>query len=253
MEFHTGDGAVRVNVPDLAALERAVAERIDARAGFAVATLNLDHLVKLRSDQGFRAAYAAHDLVTADGNPIVWLSRMAGRRVSLVPGSDAILPLVHVAAAAGAPVGFVGTTAPALDSAADYLERRVPGLQVAARIAPAMGFDPEGDAADAVLDALEDAGVRLAFVALGAPKQERFAAHGRRRLPGMGFASIGAGLDFFAGTQVRAPVPVRAAAMEWAWRAAGDPRRLGPRYAACAAILPGLVTEAIEMRRRSEP
>ena len=42
-----------------------------ARQGFALATINLDHLVKLRHSAPFRAAYAAQDLVVADGNPIV--------------------------------------------------------------------------------------------------------------------------------------------------------------------------------------
>ncbi|MEO1363181.1 MAG: glycosyltransferase, partial [Pseudomonadota bacterium] len=44
---------------------------LQARAGFALATLNLDHIVKLRRDAAFRAAYLAQTHVVADGNPIV--------------------------------------------------------------------------------------------------------------------------------------------------------------------------------------
>ena len=70
--------------------------RLGAGRGFSVATLNLDHAVQLRRNPAFRSAYAAHSHVTADGNPVVWLSRLAGQReVSLVPGSELIAPLAR--------------------------------------------------------------------------------------------------------------------------------------------------------------
>ena len=47
---------------------------------------------------------------------------------------------------------------------------------------------------------------------------------------------IGASLDFLAGTQVRAPQFMRNNGLEWVWRLATNPRRLGRRYAECAAL-----------------
>ncbi|MBD3764411.1 MAG: VTT domain-containing protein, partial [Rhodobacterales bacterium] len=64
------------------------------------------------------------------------------------------------------------------------------------------------------------------------------------------YTSVGAGLDFLAGAQVRAPAWVRRLALEWLWRMALDPRRLAARYAACAAILPGQALAALRQRRR---
>jgi N-acetylglucosaminyldiphosphoundecaprenol N-acetyl-beta-D-mannosaminyltransferase len=225
-----------------------VSRRLSAAEGFALATINLDHLVKLRRDPVFAAAYAAQDLVVADGNPIVWLSRLARRPVELVPGSDLILPLAQAAADARVPVALLGSTEPALAAAAQALQAGVPGLRVAACIAPPMGFDPDGPGADAVLEQVRASGARLVFLALGAPKQERLAARGRVALPHVGFASIGAGLDFLAGSQVRAPEWVRAIAMEWLWRMLSNPRRLARRYAECALILPGQVVSALRQR-----
>ena len=51
-----------------------------------------------------------------------------------------------------------------------------------------------------------------------------------------------------AGHQARAPAWVRHLALEWLWRALSSPRRLIPRYAACAAILPGQVIHALRLR-----
>ena len=92
-------------------------------------------------------------------------------------------------------------------------------------------------------------GAGLCLLALGAPKQEIFAAHAAARLPRTGFMSIGAGLDFLAGTQTRAPAWMRRLAAEWLWRLAGSPRRMAGRYARCFAILPGEAARALRARR----
>ena len=238
-----------VSVPDRAALLAALADCLAAGRGFAVATLNLDHIVKLGRDPAFAAAYRAQSHVVADGHPVVWLRRLAGRPVALVPGSELIAPLAALAAAAAAPVAFLGSREAVLAAAGARLAADHPGLRIAAAVAPPMGFDPEGPEADAALDRLAAAGARLVFLALGAPKQERLAARGLARHPGMGFVSIGAGLDFIAGHQRRAPRWVRRLALEWLWRMATDPRRLAARYAACLAALPGLALAARGMRQ----
>lgn len=251
MEFRFGDTRIGVNLADAAAVQTAVAARLNARQGFALATINLDHLVKLRSSSAFRRAYAAQDMVVADGNPIVWLSRLAGQPVGLVPGSDLVLPLARLAAAQGVAIALLGSTPESLDAAAARLQADVPGLRIAARLSPPMGFDAAGPLASQMLAEIADSGARLCFLALGAPRQEILAALGRHVAPGVGFVSIGAGLDFLAGQQKRAPLWVRRIAMEWAWRMLGNPGRLLPRYAACAAILPGQVAQAIAQRRRT--
>lgn len=248
MEFRAAGETIRVTVPTWAALEARVAERFAQRKGFAMATLNLDHLVKLQSSAPFRAAYAAQDFVTADGNPIVWMSRLAGRPVTLIPGADAILPLARVAARQGIEVALVGSTDSTLSAAKSYLEREVRDLRVVCRIAPPMGFDPTGPDAKAVLTEVAVSGARLCFLAMGAPKQEMLAATGRRVAPQVGFVSIGAGLDFLAGTQTRAPDWARRFALEWFWRMVTSPGRLGPRYLKCMAILPGQMLRALILR-----
>lgn len=236
--------------PSQDALLADLATRFSTGSGFAVATLNLDHVVKLRRDQGFRAAYARQTHVVADGNPIVWLQRLAGRPVDLVPGSDLVAPLMALAARAGVPVALLGSRAEVLEVAAARLAAAHPGLSIVARIAPPYGYDPEGAAAAADLARIGASGARLCLLALGAPKQEVLAARGLTLLPACGFVSVGAGLDFIAGAQRRAPLWVRRIAMEWVWRMLGDWRRLAARYRDCALVLPGLAVAALRARRR---
>lgn len=248
VKFSIASSVITVTHPSRADLLAGVRQRLAARHGFALATINLDHLVKLHLSPSFRTAYARHDMVVADGNPVVWLSRLAGRPVSLVTGSDLVLPLSKLAVETGAPVALVGSTPATLAAAAAELQARAPGLWIVLQLSPAFGFDPESDAAVEILDQVRESGAQLCFLAFGAPKQEILAARGRRVAPETGFVSIGAGLDFLAGSQTRAPGWIRRIAMEWLWRAMSSPRRLIPRYMACIAILPSEAWRAVMMR-----
>lgn len=248
--FEFQDQRITVNMPTRAALESEVLRRFSAGEGFALATVNLDHLVKLAHSRAFLEAYLGQDLVVADGRPIVWLSQLAKRPVELMPGSDMVLPLCRLAAAAGVPVALVGSTDLALADAKSHLEARVPGLDLAWCHAPSGVFDPHGPEAGEILKELNSRGIRLCFLALGAPKQESLAHRGRQEAPLVGFASIGAGLDFLGGHQKRAPLWVRKIAMEWLWRALSSPARMLPRYAKCFAILPGQIWKALRNRAK---
>ena len=238
-----------VNTATQAELLEILQERLQAGEGFSVATLNLDHLVKLRSDTDFRDAYSRHSHVVADGWPVVALRGLAGRPVELVPGSELVSPLMAMAARLGVKVAFLGSTEAVLARAAERLAAAHPGLQVSACIAPPFGLDPDSDAADAALAEVAQSEARLCLLALGAPRQEKLAVRARDRLPGCGFVSIGAGLDFIAGSQRRAPHWMCRAGLEWLWRMLSEPRRLAGRYARCALILPGLTVAAVGMRR----
>lgn len=237
-----------VNTPGRSTLLAEIDQRLHDGKGFTVATLNLDHIVKLRQQPAFREAYARHSHVVADGNPIVWLRRVMGRPVELVPGSELVMPLADLARQADVPVALLGATDATLALAAERMQADLPGLRIVSRIAPPFGFDPASTEADRILSELGASGARLCFLALGAPKQEILAIRGAEKVPQCGFVSIGAGLDFIAGTQQRAPLWVRRIAMEWFWRMATNPIRLTKRYAQCFAILPGLFWSARRAR-----
>lgn len=232
-----------INVPTMSDAVDAVVAAAQARQPAALYTLNLDHLVKLRSHARFRDAYRSARFVTADGAPIVWLARAQGSRVERTTGADMVLPLAEAAARRGLPIFLFGSEAGVLGSAAQRLVSNTAGtLSIAGTEAPAMGFDPEGDEADAAIDRIARSGARICLVALGAPKQELLAARAVARGVPVVFVCIGAALDFIAGTQTRAPDALQRNGMEWMWRLASNPRRLGVRYARCAWLLFKLVT-----------
>lgn len=225
---------------NVATMDDAVAQVLRALAegrSVCVHTLNLDHLIKLRSDGDFRDSYARASLVTADGWPLVALGRVKGARLFRTTGADMILPMARAAAEQGLKVYLFGSTAESLRGAAAALCRAVPNLVVAGSEAPAFGFDPASPAADVAIERIAASGAQLVFIALGAPKQELFAARVAARCAGLGLLCIGAGLDFLSGFQRRAPRLVQRLGCEWLWRLCCNPRGLAGRYGRCALLL----------------
>lgn len=229
-----------INIVTLDDAVACVRTRLRARRGFNFATLNLDHLVKLRRNSAFRSAYARMNFVSADGAPVAALARQEAPLVQRATGADLLVPLCRMAARDKIPVALFGSTRESLDAASRRLRALAPGLDVAFVASPAFGFDPFSSDADACGAAIAASGARLCFVCLGAPKQEIFADRMAQAHREIGFVSVGAAVDFQSGAQVRAPRFVQAVGMEWAWRLASEPRRMAWRYVECAALLSGL-------------
>ncbi|MGQ0672238.1 MAG: WecB/TagA/CpsF family glycosyltransferase [Hyphomicrobium sp.] len=210
--------------------------------GFAVFTLNLDHLVKLRREPRFRHAYRIARYITADGAPVARLARWQDTTIMRTTGADLVEPLSAAAAAKGLSVYLFGTSPEVLARAGRELAERTDfALDIAGSASPGRDFDPEGPEADAALERIAASGAKLCFVALGAPKQEVFAARAVEKGVKVGFVCIGAALDFLAGAQIRAPRMLRSNGLEWLWRLVTSPRRLATRYVRCAVVLADIV------------
>lgn len=231
-----------INIATLDEAVETITEAASRGDGFSVFTLNLDHLVKLRHEESFRAAYERADFVTADGAPVAALARRQAGHVERATGADLVEPLAHEAARARLPVFLFGTTPAALKAAEDHLQEATQGkLRIAGSFSPPLGFDPQGPQADQAIKKIKASGAKLCFVALGAPKQELFAARAREQGVKCGFICIGAALDFLAGMQRRAPKLAQNLNIEWLWRLVLSPRRLAHRYALCALVLADII------------
>ena len=240
----TVDG-IAINITSLPQAVDSIVSAAQTGDNFSVCTLNLDHVVQLQQRADFRAAYRRARFVTADGFPIVVLSRLLGTKIERTTGADLVEPVCQEARKRGISIFFLGSTEPTLATSTRRLSERFKGLKVAGCFSPGPGFDPYADEADHAIESIRSSGARLCFVALGAPRQEVFAARCLDELDGTGMLCIGAGLDFIAGKQSRAPSLTQKFGLEWAWRMLHEPRRLAPRYARCMAVVPRLVARTI--------
>ena len=226
-----------INVASLGGAVAAVVDAASRAEPAALFTLNLDHLVKLRNDRRFCRAYARARFITADGAPIAQLARTQSPTIERTTGADLVVPLAAAAAERGLPLYLFGSAPGVLGEAGRRLaESTVEPLSISGSAAPPMNFDPEGRDADEAIARISHSGARICLVALGAPKQEIFAARAIEQGVPAVFVCVGAALDFIAGAQMRAPRVMQRNGLEWLWRLANDPRRLAGRYARCALL-----------------
>lgn len=206
--------------------------RIGRRDGrtFQIATPNVDFLVQTQDRPDVHRILRRSDLCIADGAPIVWASRMLGTPVrERVAGSDLVPRLVERSAVTGSKVHVFGSSPDVAERATAMMADRHPDARFTFDPGP-MIPDPT-DVPDAVLVSIAAADPDILCVALGNPKQERFIAHHRERLGVPVMIGVGGSLDMLTGERRRAPGWVQRVGLEWVWRAAQEPRRLGPRYA----------------------
>src|SRR5256885_13188130 len=137
----TVDG-VTINVPSLPQAVSSIVSAAQHGDNFSVCTLNLDHVVKLHQQPEFRAAYQRARFVTADGFPIVLLSRLLGTHIRRTTGADLVEPVCRQARRKQLPIFLLGSNNYTLARAAKRLSERFRGLEVAGYYAPGADFDP---------------------------------------------------------------------------------------------------------------
>ena len=209
-----------------------------------VATLNVDFLVnslgyrfsKPRHPELFNALRQA-DLVTADGFPIVLLSKIAGFPLKeRVTGADLTPELARVAAKKGKSVYLLGGGGDTAELAAQCLKKDYPELKIAGVSAPMVAISGEKlanweDDDRKIVDEINASGADILFLAFGNPKQELWFSRNKHRLKVPVSIGIGGTFAFITGQVKRAPLWVQRCNLEWVYRVSQDPKRLVKRYA----------------------
>lgn len=170
-----------------------------------VATANLDFLALDHDDEALQHSLLLSDLVSADGAPLVWLSRLAGEPIAeRVAGADFVVPLIGEAAQRGRSVYFLGGSDAAGQETIEIMRKRFPELIVAGQSAPMVNLKNE-QACQSLAKEIATTGADLALVGFGCPKQDffidRYLAQMNCRLA----IGVGGTFNFITGRVRRAP------------------------------------------------
>jgi N-acetylglucosaminyldiphosphoundecaprenol N-acetyl-beta-D-mannosaminyltransferase len=196
-----------------------------------VVTPNVDHLMKLQHDSEFRSLYAQASLVLPDGQPLIWAARFLGTPFKAkISGSDLFPKLCEASAGNDLRVFFLGGRPRAADICAHKLKTRFPALRVVGTYCPDFGFEKSPSENAKIIDLISAAAPHILFVALGAPKQEKWIFRHKTHYQVPVSIGVGASLDFYSGLVKRAPVWMQKWGLEWLWRVASEPKRLWRRY-----------------------
>jgi N-acetylglucosaminyldiphosphoundecaprenol N-acetyl-beta-D-mannosaminyltransferase len=214
-------------------LSRAVATldqwRRDGRREY-VCCVSVHGLVTAQRDPLVRQALNRSGLATEDGMPLVWWSRRFGfSHAGRVCGPDLMERVMAVSRARRYRHYFYGGDPQTVARLIANLQRRYPGLIIAGhRSPPFRALTEAEDEADVA--AINAAAPDFVWVGLGMPKQEKWMATHIGRIQATALLGVGAAFDFHAGAKPRAPGWMQRNGIEWLFRLASEPRRLGRRY-----------------------
>ena len=196
-----------------------------------VVTPNIDHIVKLESDQLLQKVYADADIILTDGKPMIWMSRLYGTPIKeKVSGSDLFPNLCRLAAGKGYRVFLLGAAEGVAAKAALNLQNKFPGLIIAGTYSPPFGFEKDEKELQNILRIVTEAKPHILIVGLGCPKQEKFIYNYKDELNVPVSLGLGASIDFEAGILKRAPKWMADHGFEWFYRIVQDPKRMAKRY-----------------------
>ncbi len=209
------------------AVDRCIEWCRDPRAPHTVVTLNAALLCQMRKDPELRSACLRGDLIVADGMPVVWTARLAGRPLpERVAGVDLMSRLLAAAAERRLGVYFLGARRHVLEELVRRCARDHPGLTVSGF---RDGYFTPAEH-DAVVEEIRQARPHLLFVGMPSPFKEVWCERHREALDVPVIMGVGGSLDVLAGYVRRAPRLLQSVGMEWAWRLAMEPRKMWKRY-----------------------
>ena len=209
--------------------------RTPARKPAFIATLNVDFVANAVSGWPFGGndelwGYLRNaDLVTADGMPIVLLSKLLRRALpERVTGADMVPRICRRCAEEGMSVYVLGGDREAIEEALRKLKVESLKLKV-------VGIDPAFVKLDEdqpeIIERINAAKPDILFVALGNPKQELWMGRNKAKLDVGAMIGIGGTFNFLAGRVKREPKWMQKSGLEWIYRIIQEPGRLWRRYA----------------------
>jgi N-acetylglucosaminyldiphosphoundecaprenol N-acetyl-beta-D-mannosaminyltransferase len=200
--------------------------------GIAVHFANAYNVALADTDPMYRDLINAGDLVCSDGTPVVWAGRRLHKALSAqwtrVYGPDVLTGVLNSSAPKSPRHYFLGSTPETLSLLTSRIASTWPDAEVVGSESPPFRAPTKGELAERDRR-IAESGATLVWVGLGTPKQDTEVRRLADSLPVTALA-VGAAFDFLAGTVSQAPEWMQRSGLEWTYRLAQEPKRLGKRY-----------------------
>lgn len=222
-------------------------QAIEQRRSLVLGMVNVAKLVNSQKDRDLYRSVAGADLIAADGQGVVLLSRLMGCPLpERVAGIDVMMGLMELAGRKGYRVFFLGARPQVVRAVAEKAARDYPGLQVAGFCDGYFDLDRDGER---VAGQIRDSRADILFVAITPPKKEIFMDRWSHLIQVPVCHGVGGSFDVFAGITRRAPRWMQRAGLEWFFRVLQEPGRMWKRYLVTNTKFLALAVPEIGRRR----
>jgi N-acetylglucosaminyldiphosphoundecaprenol N-acetyl-beta-D-mannosaminyltransferase len=203
------------------------ASSLGSRQRLLVGVVNAAKVVHARSDPVLRDSLLACDVLLADGQSVVWASRLLGQPLpERVAGIDLFERLLGLAHRDGRSVYLLGARPAVLRAVEDCIRDRWPGVRIAGS---RDGYFVDGESIQVARD-IASSGADMLFLGMSSPKKEIFLATHGAALGVPVLHGVGGSFDILAGLTRRAPARWQRWGIEWLYRVLQEPGRLWKRY-----------------------
>ena len=194
-----------------------------------ICAANVHMLMEAYDSPKYSEIVNSADLVTPDGMPLVWVMHLKGQKdQQRVYGPTLMLHVLEAAVREAVPVGFYGSSPEVLQSLLAKMQDRFPNLNVVYSFSPPFQEISQQENVE-IIKHINASSVRILFIGLGCPKQEKWMAEHRGKINAV-MLGVGAAFDFHAGVKPQAPAWMQKIGLEWLYRLIAEPRRLWWRY-----------------------
>lgn len=190
--------------------------------------VNASKMVAMQTDFKLRQSVNSCDLINADGQAVVWASRILGQPLKeRVAGIDLMENLVELAHKRNYKIFFFGAKEEVVKKVVSnytikYSKNIIAGYR--------NGYFKKEDEAK-IAQQISDSKADILFVAISSPAKENFLHDNKEILKGINFVmGVGGSFDVVSGTVKRAPLWMQNIGMEWFYRFAQEPKRMWKRY-----------------------
>ncbi|MCF8070628.1 MAG: WecB/TagA/CpsF family glycosyltransferase [Desulfobacterales bacterium] len=200
----------------------------EQRASY-VCLVNVHVLMTVLKDSNYQRIIRQSDWVFPDGMPLCWYARrvLKAGNVERVAGHS--LMDLCFSELGNSRHFFYGSTPETLNKVQAELRRVYPKVNIVGTFSPPFReLDHQEKREIGMM--IDEISPDVIWVALGAPKQERWMWEMRNSLNKGVMIGVGAAFDYFAGNIRRPPVWLRRMGLEWLYRLYQEPRRLWRRY-----------------------
>ena len=193
--------------------------------------VNVDMVVKAKKDADFLNVLKKSSVLIADGMPIVWISKLLKDSLpEKLSGSSLFFDLCELSNRSGYRIFFLGAAEGVANKASILLKKKYPNLKISGTYSPPFGFETDVLENTKIINLLIDSKPDILFVALGAPKQEKWIINHMNEYKISVSIAIGATLDFVIGNKKIPPDFIKRIGLAWLWRLIDEPKRLWRRY-----------------------
>lgn len=197
-----------------------------------MACLNVHSYIVAKEEEAFASALRAADWLVPDGIGLVWAGRMMGSCISTrITGPDIFHGVMTSLNRSKGSVFFLGSTEETLRAIEDKVKIEFPGVHIAGTYSPPFKAEFSEEDINAMIEAVAASRADVLWVGMTAPKQEKWIASHRHRLPVVFAGAIGAVFDFYSGNLRRSHPLMQKMHLEWLHRLIMQPRRHWRRIA----------------------